>query len=179
MTRDVLVGTLPDLVVTVDTPRHPGAASPTQKSPLPVAMTLTAAALSLGIFGILRRRSERTAIRMISCLFILLIVTAGIPSFVPAVTATDTTSLYLIPVTVKNIGGSDATTFTVTIYLDGEKIATKSYDDGLAAGKEIGSDISVYTTPGTHTIRVIVDEDAKIKDGNRDNNVAESGYAFP
>jgi subtilase family serine protease len=97
----------------------------------------------------------------------------------PAVAAADTTSLYLVPVTVRNAGGSDAPAFAVTLYLEGEKIATKTYDDGLAAGKEISSDIPIYTTPGSHSLKVVVDEAAKVRDGNRTNNVVESTDVFP
>jgi hypothetical protein len=178
-TCQVTVGTLPDLSVSVDAPRHPGAASPTQKSPLPVILVLSAAAISLGIFSILRKRNGHTMIQTASLLVVLLLVTGGMPALVPAATAADSTSLYLIPVTVKNIGGSDAAAFAVTIYLDGEKIATKSYDDGLAAGGELAADIPINTAPGSHTIKVVVDESAAIRDGDRDNNVAELSYAFP
>jgi len=178
-TRQVMVGTLPDLAISVDTPRHPGFAAPTQKSPLPVAVALSAVLVSLGMAGVLHQRNRDAAMRATSALFILLIITAGLPALVPAVAAADTTSLYLIPVIVKNNGGSDAASFTVTIYLDNEKIATKSYDDGLAAGKEVSADIPIHTTPGSHTLRAVVDEAAKIRDGDRTNNVAESAYAFP
>lgn len=179
LNKEVTVGTLPDLSVAVGAPRHPGSATPPRQSPLPVLVTLSAALLSLGVSGILRQRSGDGVMRMTSFLFILFIVTAGLPALVPAAAAADATSLYLIPVLVKNTGGSDATVFSVTIYLDGEKIATKSYDDGLGAGKEVSSDIPIHTTPGSHTLKVIVDEAVKVRDGNRDNNVAESAYAFP
>jgi NADH:ubiquinone oxidoreductase subunit K len=177
--KEVTVGTLPDLSISVGAPQHPGSATPTQKSPLPVTIALSAALFSLGVFSVLRQRSANTMMQMTSVLFVLLIVTAGLPLVVPAVAATDATSLYLIPVTVNNAGGSDAAAFSVTIYLDGEKIATKTYDDGLGAGKEVNADIPIHTTPGSHTLKVVVDEAQKIRDGDRGNNVAESSYVFP
>jgi subtilase family serine protease len=177
--KDVVIGSLPDLAVSVDAPRSAAAsATRPQKSPLSMATVVSAGVLTLGACGILHHRNDKDARKIVSLIFSLLIVSAGIPVFIPAATAADTTQ-YQVPVTIKNIGGSDATAFSVTIYLDGEKIATKSYDDGLATGKEVSSDIPVHTTPGSHTIKVVADEAAKVKDGNRGNNVAESTYVFP
>lgn len=178
-TKSVTVGSLPDLEVSIGAPKIPGSSSDQQKSPLPAALALPAMAFSFAAYRFLRRNDDKTIVRATSVLFALLIVSAGLPVLVPAVMAGETTKLYLIPVTVKNIGGSDAGAFEITLYLDGEKIATKRYDDGLAAGKEVSSDIPVHTTPGSHTIRVVIDEAAKVMDGNRGNNVAESSNAFP
>jgi hypothetical protein len=177
--KDVVIGSLPDLAVSVDAPRSATAsATRQQKSPLSAATVVSAGVLTLGVCGILHHRNDKDAKKIVSLIFSLFIVSAGIPLFIPAATAADTTQ-YQVPVTIKNIGGSDAAAFSVTIYLDGEKIATKSYDDGLATGKEVSSDIPVHTTPGSHTIKVVADEAAKVKDGNRGNNVAESTYVFP
>jgi hypothetical protein len=180
MAKQVTVGTVPDLLVTVGSPRRPEV-SPTQqqKSPLPAVVGLISVVLSAGAFHVLHRRRGMTAIQAASLLLSMLIVTAGLPTLMPAVAAADTTSLYLVPVTVRNAGGSDAPAFAVTLYLEGEKIATKTYDDGLAAGKEISSDIPIYTTPGSHSLKVVVDEAAKVRDGNRTNNVVESTDVFP
>ena len=182
MTKKITVGSLPDLVVSLDAPHRPGTVQPSQKSPLPVAIAVSAALLSFAVYRSLRRQpphGKNGNSRMIPILCIIMLVTAGLPVLIPSTSAADTTSLYLLPVTVKNTGGSDATAFSVTIYLDGEKIATKTFDDGLGAGKEIKSDIPVHTSPGSHTVRVSVDEAVRIKDGDRSNNVAESGYVFP
>jgi len=178
-TKAITVGSLPDLAVSIGAPKSPGSAPDQQKSPLPAVLAIPAAALSFALYRFIRRKDSATLIHSASFLFALLLVSASIPVLVPAVTAGETTRLYLIPVTVKNTGGSDAGAFAITLYLDGEKIATKTFDDGLAAGKEISSDIPVHTTPGSHTIKVVVDEAAKINDGNRGNNVAESSHAFP
>jgi hypothetical protein len=179
VTRSVTVGTLPDLAVSVDTPKRPGAsATPQQKSPMPVAVALSAIVFTIGMYGIVHKNRRDIGKKMTPILFALLIVSAGMPLLVPAAAAADTTNLYLIPVTVKNSGGSDAAAFAVTIYLDGEKIATKTYDDGLAAGQEIHADIPINTKPGSHTLKVVVDEAAKIRDGDRTNNIAEPTYVF-
>jgi subtilase family serine protease len=178
-TKTVTVGSLPDLEVSIGAPKSPGSSSDNQKSPLPAVLAIPAVVLSFAAYRILRRQEDVPLIRGASLLFAVLMVSASLPVLIPAVTAGDTTKLYLIPVTVKNIGGSDAGAFAITLYLDGEKIATKTYDDGLAAGKEVTSDIPVHTTPGSHTIKVIVDEAAKVMDGNRGNNAAESSHAFP
>jgi hypothetical protein len=178
LTRKVTVGTLPDLSVSVGTPRHPGSTTQSQKSPLPPAIAIAAAGISLGAYAHIRKK-DGAGTKTVPLLVIALLLTAGLPAFVPAADAADTTSLYLIPVTVKNNGGSDASAFAVTIYLDGEKIATKSFEDGIPAGNEVKADIPIHTTPGTHAIKVVVDEAARIQDGNRQNNVAELSYAFP
>ncbi|MCK9591353.1 MAG: DUF3344 domain-containing protein [Methanoregula sp.] len=176
--KNIIIGTLPDLAVSVDAPRNAAAsATQQQKSPLSVATVVSAGVLTLGVCAILHYRNGKGTRKVVSLILSLIIVTAGIPVFIPAATAADTTQ-YQVPVTIKNIGGSDATAFSVTIYLDGEKIATKTYDDGLATGKEISSDIPVHTTSGSHTIKVVTDEEAKVKDGNRGNNVVESTYVF-
>jgi subtilase family serine protease len=98
---------------------------------------------------------------------------------VPPASAQESTRTYTLPVTIKNIGGSDATAFAVTVYLDGEKIALKDLGEGLKAVKEITADIPVHTTPGSHQVRVVADETATLRDANRANNVAESAYTFP
>lgn len=94
-------------------------------------------------------------------------------------TADSQTSLYLLPVIVKNSGGSDAPAFILTIYIDGEKVATKSCDSGIPAGSEISADIPVHTSPGSHTVKVIADEAGTVKDSDRSNNVVETTYVFP
>lgn len=180
ITKEVTVGTLPDLIVTVDSPRSPGESATTQQeSPLPAVIGISATILSFGAFHVMRRRNNMNGLQITSILLCLLLVTACLPLIVPASSAADTTSLYLVPVTVKNAGGSDASAFEVTIYLDGEMVATKTYDDGLSAGMVISADIPVYTVPGSHTLKVVVDEAATIRDGNRSNNVVESTYVFP
>jgi len=179
VTRSITVGSLPDLEVSVGSPKTPGGSSGQQESPLPLAVTAAAVVLSFGAYRAFSGRTDGAGRKAASCVLVLLVMASCLSSLVPAVKAAETSKLYLIPVTVKNSGGSDAAAFAVTIYLDGEKIVTKAYDDGLAAGMEVSADIPVHTTPGSHTLRVVVDEAARIRDGNRANNVAESAYAFP
>jgi subtilase family serine protease len=180
MSRTVTVGALPDLEVAVGGPRSPGASeTPQQAAPLPTTVVVIAVVLTLGACRALQGRNKETLMQSASLVFALLLVTACLPVVVPAASASETTNLYLIPVTVRNAGGSDAASFEVTLYLDGEKIATKTYEDGLGAGKEISADIPIHTTPGSHTLKAVVDEAGKIRDGNRGNNVGESTYVFP
>jgi subtilase family serine protease len=110
---------------------------------------------------------------------IVLVIGASIPLLASPAAAADSTRTYTLPVTIKNIGGSDATAFAVTVYLDGEKIAIKDFSEGLETGKETTADIPVHTTPGSHQVRVVADETATLRDADRANNVAESTYTFP
>ena len=157
MTKEVTVGSLPDLAVTVGSPHRPGSATQQTKSPLPVWPAAFALVSIVAIFGI-RRYSPNNGRKLASLFVIGLLLTAWVPVLAPAASAADSTNLYLLPVTIKNAGGCDASSFTLTIYLDGEKIATKNYDDGLGAGKDISADIPVHTNAGTHQLRVVVDE---------------------
>jgi subtilase family serine protease len=179
VTRSVTVGSLPDLEVSIGSPKSPGGSSDQQKSPLPPAVIVMAVFLAAGSCHILRKRRTDAGYRMFSALFALLVLAACLFPLIPAAAASATTKLYLVPVAVKNIGGSDAPAFTITIYLDGEKIATKAFDDGLAAGTDVSADIPINTVPGSHTLKVVADETAAIRDGNRANNAAESAYVFP
>ena len=176
-TKSITVGSLPDIGVSVGAPKTPGGTSQ-QKSPLPPALAVMAAVLAIGAGTLFRHRDADARLRAVSGLLAVLVLTACLSALVPAAAAA-TTRLYLVPVTVKNTGGSDAPAFSITIYLDGEKIATKPFDDGLAAGQTLSADIPVNTAPGSHTLKVVADEASKVRDSNRANNVAESAYVFP
>ncbi|HPC56192.1 MAG TPA: CARDB domain-containing protein, partial [Methanolinea sp.] len=108
-----------------------------------------------------------------------LLISAGIGTISVPATADSSTSLYLLPVTVKNSGGSDAPPFSLSVYLDGEKVAMKTFDAGIPSGKEVTADIPVHTTPGTHALKIIADEEGKVRDSNRGNNIVEKTYVFP
>jgi len=177
MTKEVTVGSLPDLAVTVGSPHRPGSATQQTKSPLPVWPVAFALVTVVAVFG-LRRYPPNNGRKLASLFMVGLLLTAWVPVLVPAASAADSTNLYLLPVTIKNAGGSDASSFTLTIYLDGEKIATKTFDDGLGAGKEISADIPLHTTAGTHQLKVVADEAAAIRDTDRSNNLVEGSYEF-
>ena len=180
--QDADIGALPDLVVSLNPPVKSGDTAQNQKSPLDSSLLIGA----LVITGMVALRKYRPPRQPPSCLktviglsLALLVIGASIPLLASPAAAADSTRTYTLPVTIKNIGGSDAIAFAVTVYLDGEKIALKDMGDGLKAGKEITADIPVHTNPGSHQVRVVIDEATKIRDANRANNVAESTYTFP
>jgi subtilase family serine protease len=177
-THEAEVGAPPDLAVTIEEPRVPGTNQPEQtRSPLSTATVLVGVLLGLGSCGILYRRKGTAPV--ISLLISLLVITSAIPLVSPVSAAESPPSPVVLPVTVKNVGGNNATAFSVTIYLDGEKIATRAIGDGLAAGEGVLSDIPIQTTRGSHRVRVVADEERKVMDRNRANNMVEGTYAFP
>jgi hypothetical protein len=176
------IGALPDLKVSLNPPVKSGDTTQDQKSPLDSSLLVGA----LVITGIVTLKKYRPPRQPPACLktviglsLVLLVIGASIPLLASPAAAADSTRTYTLPVTIKNIGGSDATAFAVTVYLDGEKIAIKDFSEGLNAGKDITADIPVHTTPGSHQVRVVADEKATLRDANRANNVAESTYTFP
>ncbi len=180
--KQVTVGSLPDLSVSVQPPSRPGSETSSGKAPLPFPLVILSLGLAAVILTMLQHRRPPKRVKMTRILSVLVIalLMAAATGTVPAPATADTqTSLYLLPVTVKNIGGSDAPDFILTIYLDGEKIATKSYDSGIPAGNEISADIPVHTSPGSHILKIIADEAGEVKDADRSNNVVETTYVFP
>ncbi|MFA5295810.1 MAG: DUF3344 domain-containing protein [Methanoregulaceae archaeon] len=180
--KQVTVGTLPDLSVSVDKPVRPGSGGSTAGAPLPAPLVLISLGVAAVIFAALqhRRPPKRPVLtRFLSVAFIALLLSAGILTVPAPVSAADTSSsLYLLPVTVKNIGGSDAPAFSLTLYLDGEKIATKSYDTGIIAGDTIQADIPIHTLQGSHMVKIVIDEEEKVRDADRRNNVVETTFVF-
>ncbi|WP_220681290.1 DUF3344 domain-containing protein [Methanofollis formosanus] len=166
--RSVTVGALPDLAVDIDEPyRADGAGPAPTSSPLPFPL----AAWALGVAALAAGRKSRG-----TCLLVLLLVAAV--TVVPA-GAAGAYEQYEVPVEVKNLGGSDAAPFQVTVYLDGEKVAALSLEAGLAAGGTEHLKVPLSTTPGDHTLRVVADENGVIEESDTNNNAAEGRYAFP
>jgi len=180
--QEIDIGALPDLEVSLNPPAKSGDSAQNQKSPLDSCLLIGA----LVITGMVALKKYRPPRQPPACLktviglsLVLLVIGASIPLLASPAAAADSTRTYTLPVTIKNTGGSDATAFAVTVYLDDEKIAIKDFSEGLQVGKEITSDIPVHTTPGSHQVRVVADEKATLRDANRANNVAESTYTFP
>jgi subtilase family serine protease len=174
------VGSLPDLALTLGQPFKPGATtSEATGSPLLAALSV----LSVGLAAwLLARRppGRRKTLAVLALLGAVLAVAFLVaPSVTPTARAKENTVLYLLPVTVKNVGGSDAPGFNLTVYLDGEKLTIKNFDRGVQAGNETKIDLPVYASPGSHQVKAVIDEAARIRDANRANNVAESAYGFP
>jgi subtilase family serine protease len=180
--QEVDIGALPDLVVSLNPPVKSGDTDQVQKSPLDSCLLIGALVIT-GIVALKKYRPPKKPPAFLKTIIglslIVLVIGASIPLLVPPASAQESTRTYTLPVTIKNIGGSDATAFAVTVYLDGEKIALKDLGEGLKAVKEITADIPVHTTPGSHQVRVVADETATLRDANRANNVAESAYTFP
>jgi len=166
------VGTVPDLSVAIGAPVRgrlatAAQAAPTQQAPTPLFALV--AGLALAAFLAKRPPGGKTAV--------LLLVGMVIVAACPLAAAAGYLD-YTIPVMIKNGGGSDVGAFDLTIYLDGEKAAVK-HVDGVSAGATVTIDLPLYTTPGKHRIKAVVDEVGAIKDSNRANNAAEGEYVFP
>jgi hypothetical protein len=165
----------------VGQPHRPGSGGSSASSPLSVPVVLIAICAAAVLLSTIRnkRPPERPVLaRVIAVFIIALLISAGTGTIPAPVSADASTSLYLLPVTVKNIGGSETPAFSVTMYLDGEKITTKSYDTGIPAGHEVSADIPIHTSPGSHMVKIVADEEENVKDANRGNNVVETTYAF-
>lgn len=175
--KEVTVGTIPDLAVSLEDPYRPGDAA--QQAPLQVLVPGAALSLALLLFA---KRPPGRYQKMLSLLLGAMILVSLLPfpaaPVVPAAAQDAATQIYLLPVTVTNLGGSDAPSFTLSVYLDGEKVMNKGYPEGLKAGGSERSELPVYATPGSHTVKVVVDEGGLLKDSDRSNNVAEGTYVF-
>lgn len=174
VSRELAVGTPPDLSVSVGSPVHKGDAVgpvPT-KSPL----SLLPAIAALGALLVVRRRLPRS---MIPGLVFALAVILVLPGIIVPAGAVSGTQEYTLPLVITNNGGSDALSFTVTVYLDGENVAGKVVDGGVRAHSSVTVEIPVFTTPGTHELKIAVDETRLIRDSNRDNNLVQGRYDFP
>ncbi|MDI3506536.1 MAG: hypothetical protein PWQ69_516 [Methanomicrobiaceae archaeon] len=166
------VGTVPDLSVAIGAPGRGGLeagaqAAPTQQAPAPLFALV--AGLFVAAFLARRPPGGKTAVLLIAGV----VIVAACP---PAAAAGYLD--YTIPITIKNGSGSDVGAFDLTIYLDGEKAAVKQIE-GIGAGATVTIDLPLYTTPGKHRIKAVVDEVGAIKDSNRANNAAEGEYVFP
>ncbi|MCK9632416.1 MAG: DUF3344 domain-containing protein [Methanoregula sp.] len=169
------VGTPPDLSVSIGSPVHKGEAAVTvTKSPLSV-LTVCGAVGVLLLMRFSRKRPPST----IPAAMLLLAVLLVVPGIIVSAGADTVTLEYTLPLTITNNGGSHAPAFTVSVYLDGEKIADKQIEAGLAAHATADIAIPVFIAPGTHELKVVADEAGIIKDSNRNNNIAQGRYDFP
>lgn len=169
----IKVGTIPDLAVHIGTPVKAGTeATETQQSPLPIWAALTGVIVA-ALFA--RRPPGR---KCIAVLIAGAVLVASCPLIAPPAAAAGYED-YTVPVTISNGGGSDTPSFDLTIYLDGARAAVKHIDDGVKAGETMTVDIPLYTTPGTHRLRMVADEAASIQDANREDNSEEGDYVFP
>jgi hypothetical protein len=180
--QEITVGTLPDLAVSIQPPVPAGESPQEQESPISTGFMVGAVVAAGVLIG--RRRRPPMQVSgapgtLVPLALIFLLITAGVPLLPSPVAAAGAPHSYQLPIVIHNLGGSDAAAFTVTVYLDGEKVAIKSVDDGLAAGKEIRGEIPLHTSPGSHAVKVVIDEEGRICDASRANNSAESIHVFP
>ena len=153
VSKSVKIGSAPVLNVKIGTPyRAESTPATTNKAPL----TPFAAIAGLLFIGCAMWKKNRNAFgfTLIGVLGIAIIVSCIL--VIPSAAAASVTG-YTIPLTLSNAGGSDAPSFDVTLYLDGEKTAVTTVSNGLAAGSSKDLVIPIYTTPGTHKIRVTID----------------------
>lgn len=177
--REIVVGTLPDLSVSLGTPVRPGSTIPQQGDSFLQALVL-GGALAVSFCLFLRRppRAGRRISQLLLCIGILLVLLQHPISPLSPAEGGDTSSLYLLPLTVTNSGGSDASPFHLYVYLDGEQVITKEYQGGLRAGENERSELPLFAFPGSHTLRVVVDPEGHVKDADRSNNIAEITHVF-
>lgn len=169
----VKVGTPADIAVSVGQPvRRESAATARATTPFPVAALAFGTALGL----LLRTRR----VRLVPFLAAVAIVAVLVP--VPAVWAAPAQGSplveYVLPVEVRNDGGSDAPPFSITVILDGEKVA-RCRVEGVPAGGTVREEIAVHAVPGRHSLLIIADEEGRVAERNRDNNRVDGTYEFP
>jgi len=173
--QEVMVGALPDLAASIGDPVREGGDDSTEQSPAGGGIAICA--VVTGIFILFRRKPRHPVAALVFA--VMIVLAAGVTVLPVTVSADDPVRSYTLPVTVKNLGGSDAGPFTISVYLDGEKVTIKDVTSGLAAGKELVAEIPVHTNPATHEIRVVIDEGGKVKDANLANNSATATLRFP
>jgi len=82
-----------------------------------------------------RQGDTRRCFRSSSATMVLIsLLPPPVAPVLPAVAAQDAAQIYLLPVTVTNQGGSDAPSFALSVYLDGEQVVKKVYPEGLQVG---------------------------------------------
>lgn len=172
--QQVTVGTPPDLSVSIGSPVHKGedVGPVTTKAPLSIIPVLA----GLCMLVLFRRKGPGHALPLA---LISLVLAFGVLSIMVPASADTGMSEYVLPLQISNAGGSDAPAFTVTVYLDGEKIADTAVPDGIKAGRSETISVPVFTTPGSHEVRVVVDEKGVVRDLDLSNNKVQGSYDFP
>ncbi len=178
--KEITVGTIPDLAVSIEDPYRPGEAAKQGDTILQILAIGAALPLALLLFA---RRPPKGDRKMLALLLGIMIVLTLLPlppqaTLVSPAVAQDASQIYILPVTVTNQGGSDAPSFTLSVYLDGEQVVEKEYPEGLKTTGSERSELPLYASPGSHTVKVVIDEDGLLKDSDRSNNIAEGTYVF-
>jgi subtilase family serine protease len=174
VSRQITIGSPPDLTLSMGAPVRN--ADSTGVSPTQAPLSFLPAVAGFAALVLFRRRGPGSAALAVMLPLTLMLGVAVI--VVPAGAVSDMQE-YTLPLEITNSGGSDAPPFSVTVYLDGEKIAEKRIDEGLKAHGSLSTGIPVFTSPGSHTLKITVDEAGLIKDQNRANNQIQGTYDFP
>ena len=169
--KTVKVGTPVDLAVSICQPtRQDTSAPPQATTPFPIAALAGAPVLGWWLYtGRSRNVALLLTAGMVLAVFAVPVVQASASSQVIA---------YTLPVEVRNLGGSDAPAFEVTVLLDGERVTQISVA-GLPAGGVVREQVTLHTTPGPHMVLVIADEKGVIPEREKGNNRADARYDFP
>jgi len=169
--KTMKVGTPVDLAVTIGQPaRQDAASAPQATTPFPLAALGMAPALGWWLYtGRSRNVALLLAAGMVLAVFAVPVVQASASAQIIA---------YTLPIEVRNLGGSDAPAFEVTVFLDGERVTQLSMA-GLFAGGVVREQVTLHTSPGPHTVLVIADEKCVIPEREKGNNRADARYDFP
>ena len=179
VSRQVEVGSPPVLSVSIGAPRRGDDSGtsgvPVTRAPLSILPVMT------GLFAVclLARRSSSRSLHLSFVLMLVAAGPAGAVLLAPPAAAAGTQEIleYTVPVTVTNNGGSDATSFDLVLFLDGEKVAVRTVE-GLAAGASDIVSFPIYTAPGTHALVVNIETES-LSGMNTGKASAEGAYEFP
>ena len=76
---------------------------------------------------------------------------------------------YSVPVEITNAGEASALNFDLYLFVDGEKSVIKKISQ-LKGGESIIETLPIVVESGTHTIRVVVNDNNRVKEFRRENN---------
>lgn len=173
-TTEYVVEDLPDLSVRISDPVRAGSEESAEKQTPGSVFIPLAGIAAAGVF--LYRRNGFAAL---PALFIVTMIVISPCMIQPSYAGDGGYTEYVLPVEVVNSGGSTGPGISVTVYLDGEKAAYTTLEEGIGGGKSKSVNISIFTTPGRHDIRIVVDEENSLNETDEDNNSAGGTYEFP
>lgn len=164
---------LPDISLKLSAPVKAGEETETAKqSPSLLILPVLAGAAAAVMY-------RKTCLKNLLAIgFIFMIVSSPL-LIQPSFAAGQEYGEYILPVEVLNNGGGIDTGISLTVYLDGEKTAYTTLDGGMDSNSSETVNISIFTTPGRHTVRIIADEENSLDELNEDNNFIEASYDFP
>ncbi|MDI9633014.1 MAG: DUF3344 domain-containing protein [Methanolinea sp.] len=171
--KTVKVGTPADLAVSLGQPvRRENAAAARPTSPFPV--TALAGGAAIGLWLCTRRGRPVPLLVAVATVAVLV----PVPAAWAAPAGGSPLVEYILPVEIRNTGGSDSPPFSVTVTLDGERVA-KWTVAGIPSGGTVREAITIHAVPGRHSLVVIADEEERVAERNRENNRIEGTYEFP